>query len=69
MRVKRKAEVGETFPEGISLSAVLGFKPSISLSRYLLNAMAAVRAKTMERRTKAPNSKPLEASGSSIRPK
>ncbi len=46
-----KAFWGEIFPSGISLVAVLGFTASISLSKYLLKAIAAERAKTIQRRT------------------
>ena len=47
------AEFGVITPLGISLTlAVLGFFKSISLSIYLLNAMAAERAKTIQTNTR-----------------
>ena len=49
---KIKAERAEITPEGISLAAVLGFLRSMSLSRYLLKAIAALLAKTIHKRTK-----------------
>jgi hypothetical protein len=42
----------EIIPEGISLIAVLGFFASKCLSRYRLNAIAALRAKTMHSTTR-----------------
>ena len=45
------AAFGEMIPLGISLTAVRGFFKSISLSRYLLNAIAALRANTMQSKT------------------
>ena len=47
--VNVSAWVGETLPVGISLVAVLGFRISISLSIYRLKAIAAFRAKTIQR--------------------
>ena len=38
-------------PAGISLEIVRGFCSSISLSMYLLNAIAALRAKTIQSKT------------------
>ena len=52
MNVNIKAFCAEIVPVGISLIAVLGFFASIVRSRYLLNAMAALRAKTMQRMTR-----------------
>ena len=50
---KRKADPAFIVPFGISLiSAVLGFAVSTSLSIYRLNAIAALRAKIMQRSTK-----------------
>ena len=46
--VKRRALDGLIIPLGISLIAVRGFFASNSLSRYLLKAIAALRAKTMQ---------------------
>ena len=46
-----KAEAGLITPFGISLIAVREFCESISLSMYLLNAIAAVRAKIMHKTT------------------
>lgn len=45
--VNISAAVGEIFPAGISRFIVLGFLASIERSRYLLKAMAVLRAKTM----------------------
>jgi hypothetical protein len=47
------AELAFILPFGISrISEVLGFAVSISLSIYLLKAIAAERAKTIQRNTK-----------------
>ena len=50
---KDKAEDAEIFPAGISLVTVLGFLASIFLSKYLLKAIAAFRAKTIHSITSA----------------
>jgi hypothetical protein len=50
-RVNTNAFFGVMIPLGISLMAVLGFSASHFLSRYLLKAMAALRAKTIQRIT------------------
>ena len=51
---KRKVDPAFIVPFGISLIlAVLGFAVSTSLSIYRLKAMAALRAKIMQRRTKS----------------
>jgi hypothetical protein len=42
----------EILPDGISRSFVRGFLASISLSTYLLKAIAELLAKTMDRITK-----------------
>ena len=47
----RKALLGEIIPLGISLMAVRGFFSSKFLSKYLLNAMAALRAVTIQTNT------------------
>jgi len=52
MTVNTKALFAEIIPEGISLIAVLGFFASKFLSRYRLKAIAALRAKTIQRTTK-----------------
>ena len=44
--------MGDILPAGISRFAVLGFRISISLSIYRLNAIAAFRAKTIQRSIK-----------------
>lgn len=46
--VKNKAFFALIRPAGISRIAVRGFKASISRSRYRLNAMAELRAVTMQ---------------------
>ena len=46
------ASLAETFPAGMSRICVRGFLASIFLSRYLLKAMAALRANTMHNNTK-----------------
>ena len=46
--VKRKALLGEIIPLGISRMAVRGFFSSKLLSKYLLKAMAALRAVIMQ---------------------
>lgn len=48
MIVKINALLAEMIPFGISLMAVLGFFASNCLSRYRLNAIAALLAKTMQ---------------------
>lgn len=73
---KVKAEDAEIFPAGISLVTVLGFLASIFLSKYLLKAIAAFRAKTIHSITSAnksqlngffeavtPKKKPIKANG------
>lgn len=49
--INHKALLGEITPAGISLTAVLGFFSSISLSIYLLKAIAALLAKTITAKT------------------
>lgn len=49
---KRKALLADIIPLGISLIAVLGFLASKLLSKYLLKAIAALRAETMQMRTR-----------------
>lgn len=50
---KTSAELAFILPFGISrISEVLGFAVSISLSIYLLKAIAAERAETIQRNTK-----------------
>src|SRR5690606_1006636 len=49
--VKIKAFFLGIMPAGISLLAVRGFKASIGASRYLLKAMAALRANTIQHTT------------------
>ena len=51
IKTRKIADVGETIPLGISLSFVLSFFESRLLSMYLLKAMAAVRAKIIQRIT------------------
>lgn len=48
MVVKIKAFVSDILPEGMSLVLVLGFLASMELSKYLLKAIAAFLAKTMQ---------------------
>lgn len=45
------AALAEIFPEGMSRITVRGFLASISRSKYLLKAIAALRAKTMQSTT------------------
>jgi hypothetical protein len=45
--VKVRAAKGLIIPDGISLILVLGFLKSISRSKYLLKAIAALLAKTI----------------------
>ena len=52
INVNTKALFAEITPDGISLIAVLGLRASNLRSRYRLNAIAADRAKTMQRITK-----------------
>lgn len=52
---KRSALDAAISPAGISRSAVLGFRASKFLSRYLLNAMAALRAVTIHTITRRNN--------------
>ena len=72
-----KASLAEILPAGISLVTVLGFFASIFLSKYLLNAIAAFLAKTMQSITSknsnqlngfavevTPKKKPIKAKGS-----
>lgn len=51
-RINKIAACFEIFPEGISRSFVRGFLPSISLSMYLLKAIAELLANTIARITK-----------------
>lgn len=55
IKTKRSALEADISPAGISRSAVLGFRASKFLSRYLLNAMAALRAVTIQTRTRRNN--------------
>jgi hypothetical protein len=50
--VNLRALLALIMPLGISLMAVLGFCASNSLSRYLLNAIAALLANTIHKITK-----------------
>ena len=52
MIVNDSALFAEIIPAGISLIAVLGFFASKLLSRYRLKAMAALRARTIQRITR-----------------
>ena len=52
MITKRSALLGAIIPLGISLIAVRGFRASKFLSRYLLNAIAALLAVTIQINTK-----------------
>ena len=49
----RSASFAETLPAGMSRMSVRGFFASIFLSRYLLKAIAAFRAKTIHKITAA----------------
>ena len=46
--VKIKAFEADIFPDGMSLALVRGFLASISLSKYLLKAIAAFLANTIQ---------------------
>lgn len=48
---KVSADEAEILPAGISLVSVLGFLASICRSKYLLKAIAAFRAKTIQKIT------------------
>lgn len=52
---KTNAELALTILAGISLDAVRGFASSISLSKYLLNAIAALRANIIHNTTNTNN--------------
>jgi hypothetical protein len=54
MITRANAAAGEITPEGISRLFVLEFMESMERSAYLLNAMAAVRAKTIHSRMSPP---------------
>ncbi len=51
IKTNTQADLGEIIPAGISRVAVRGFSISISLSKYLLNAIAALRANTIHNNT------------------
>lgn len=53
-RVKNKAERDEIVPAGISRVCVRGFNASILRSAHLLNAIALVRANTIQSSTLKP---------------
>lgn len=65
---KMMAEVGLMTPEGISLSTVRAFCASMRLSVYLLNAIAALRAKSMHNKTR-PSKRHSKLSPLSFRPR
>ena len=73
---KVKASLADILPAGISLVTVLGFFASIFRSKYLLNAIAAFLAKTIQSITSTksnqlngfavvvtPKKKPIKAKG------
>ena len=62
------AEEGLMIPEGISRRTVLAFRASILRSTYLLNAMAALLAKIMQRMIN-PSNFQLKTDGSNLNPR
>lgn len=65
---RRNADAGLMTPEGISRISVLVFSASIWRSTYLLKAIAALLAKTIQSRIRRNNSQLIDAP-SAARPK